>query len=716
MKKNLLMALCMVSAMTVFAANPSSGAQSDATIFGLKGKVESAKTDKLGFSLVFDADGNIKDNFGLYDLITGRWTWNEIQKRTKTGFVANCDDFGDFSVVVTNNKITKMVFDHLKEGSKSTRTYTYDSKGNLSNVQEVYTYYTEEQMEYGANVYGVDEYNRELARLQQEYQRKLMNGTFLSAAAAQRWLENAERRLRDKLNGVGVNTYARTKKTKHTKTVKIKYSDYVTDDFGNWISRSYSMDEDGSQSEGVQQQTIKYESLFWSEFYWNKLEPEGDLDKIEAFFLNPNCHETYKKKASDYWNEHIFAKIDKNDIDGLCLVSKKEIMNDVNKEKAMNMLREYFYTNKVLPTRDFAQVANMKDMTYKDVAVFDNEYKNKITALSNKLRGDSIAFLTDMAKKAFDSKKYAAAERTSNALLKIDNGNGFAKNMCQEARYQLVLEKESNNTVEEDDYTGFLNQYAYSSHVDEIKNKRALYASSLFSAETPEQELHRVHNLQTTDAETEKIVDKRYKKWMFKKNHGRFFRVGFGGEFGAGGANTIAGGEVGVRLGYTAHVINGTIGVKYNFLTYTSQMFKKPKEAGKAFFERQYLSVPLMLRFNLKHGYYGSTYIGVGAELNVSNLSSRLRDVDDVKEKEFAKKTMSVSPRVAFGGYILGLEMELYATYDNNNHFNKEFIETYNVGGQPVKNVCEEKAFQKQVEVKDFLDKVHGGLAIRFWF
>ncbi len=717
MKKELFTLLCLFGVLSAFGANPKPATKNDLTSFGFKGKVESASADE-DIDVRFDENGNISGTFSLFDLYTGKWTYNNtVVKRTNTGFVSSSDDFGDFTVTVANNKVTKMVFDHLKNDSKSIRTYTYDRQGYLSKVQETFTYFTEEKLEAGYNITGTDAYYRELEKLRAECQRKMLT---MSPQEAQQWYDNAVIRLQNRLNGIDVNGYARVKKQKHVKTTKISYSNYVFDDFGNWVSRDYVKEEDGKTTKGVQKQEIKYESLFWSEFYWKKLEPEGNLRKIEAFVLNKNCHKSYQDIATRYWNEHILAevkRVDNNNRDSLCHVAKSPIISHTNKEKVLNIVREDLYTNMVQPIRDYARVDDMKNMTYSDFDIFDDVYKKKIEQLSLQLRQDSITFLTNKANKEFEGKNYMAAERTCKGLLIIDPANSLAKEISQEANYQIVLAKEANNTVNENDYINFINLYSYSSHINELLDKRALYASNLFNRQTSGEELERVHNLQTVDKKVTKTVNKRYRKWMFKKNHGRFFRIGLGGEYGVGGANAIASGELGVRLGYTANLINGTIGIKYNYLTRTSSSFKKPKEAGNAFFERQYLSVPLMLRFNLKHGYHGSTYVGLGAELNVANLKTLLRDVnEDIKENEFAKKDMSLSPRIAFGGYLVGLEVELFATYDNENHFNKDYIETYQLNGQPVKNVCNEKSYQKQVEPKDFLDKIHGGLAIRLWF
>ena len=739
--RKLLLALSTV--LTVgLSAQPK-----DASLFGYKGKVKTAtvKTsanDLERFSIRFDDNGGIVGEYTDYEHVSGMRVQHQLTKRTRNS-ITGLTLSEKFTMTIANNRITKTVY-RGDDNYSLTRTFTYNTDGRLTKIDEVEVSYTTEVVlnngfndaqriandvksdaQQNANTMMSDaqqnanELYADIMRNPLDYEGAANRAAERNNAAANRAAERnnaAANRAANRINAAASRMGPRERKVKHTNRATITFSNYQFDDFGNWTSRTVT-DKDGVCEES---QIIEYDKEFWSQFYWERLHPTGDLRRIEAFALNQNCSDNYKKLASNFWNERILAeveRVDKNNRDTLCHVAKSRIISETNKEKALNIVREDLYANVVMPIRDYARVDGMKNMSYNDFSIFDNIYKKKIEQLSQQLRQDSITFLSGKAKKEFEVRDYVSAEKTCKGLLIIDPANSLAKEISQEANYQIVLTKEANNTVNENDYTNFIEQYSYSSHMNEILDKRALYASSLFNKLTSEEELDRVHNLQTVDQKATKTVNKRYRKWMFKKNHGRFFRIGLGGEFGVGGANAIASGELGVRLGYTANLINGTIGFKYNYLTSTSQMFEKPKEVGDAFFERHYLSVPLMLRFNLKHGYHGSTYVGLGAELNVANLKTLLRDVNEyIKEKEFAKKDMSLSPRIAFGGYLVGIEVELFATYDNENHFNKDYIETYQLNGQPVKNVCNEKSYQKQVEPKDFLDKIHGGLAIRLWF
>ena len=709
MGKKTLLTICVIVFTTLVSAQTT-----DLSLLGFKGKVIGANINYGNHgSCTFDNEGNLTDKLHLWNGTDEKTYDVVVDKRSKKGLSGE-SDYGKFNATVSNNHISKIVITGTQNNYPSTYTctYTYDKQGNLVKVNEVFVFYKDEGIEYGGGVYGVDNYQRELNNISAEYQRKLMSG--MTRTQAQNWYNNAVARLNRAIQGVGVNAYARTKKTKKTVKSEYTYSNYEFDDFGNWISRTYQKGTDIQK----QSQTINYEPEFWSQFYWDRLEKEGDLQKIETFFLNRITTSRYKELSSNYWNDRILdevAKKNNNDLDILCDLTKKTIASDAVKEQALEIVRNKTFNNDVMAERDYRRVLQMKDLQRRDIFVFNNIYRQKIDARSESLRTDSIAFLINKAKQEFESAKYQQAIATSKGILTIDPQNETADNMCQESSYRIILSKEADNNVNESDYASFIDEYNTSSHVIEIQNKRALYASSLFNRETSNGELRRVNEL-PTDESTHKIVEKRYKKWMFKNNHGNFFHVGLDGEFAIGGANTIASGGLLLRFGYTANILNVVTGLKYNYLTSTSQMFKNPEEAGKAYFEKQYLSIPLIARFNLKHGYNGCTYIGIGTDINICSLSTKLRDVKDIKKEKFGNNDITFSPRISFGGRLLGVELELFAAYDSSNPFNEKYIKTYMRNGQNIKNACDKDSYDKQIKSNKFIDKCRGGLAIMLWF
>ncbi|MCR5140767.1 MAG: hypothetical protein K6B45_11485 [Bacteroidaceae bacterium] len=712
--------------------------------FGFKGKVEKAQIysdNEMRCSYSFDSlDGILVNPYIEFDE-TERKLFNEnYVSLNKGGFNGVSDKYGPFTVSLKNNLISKVVFKNVDENSGTyTRTFTYDKDGHLTKLNELYIYYTVEGVEYGANISGMDQYTRETNQALneysqnvnnslEEYQRDLARNPLNYMDAANRAsnqinnsASNAANRITNAAGGVGVNAYANTKKKKHTVVLDVYYSNYVFDEFGNWTSRT-STSKNGTFSE---LQIIEYESDFWSNYFWEKLQKEGDLWKIEAFFNHPKCSKKCKKLASSYWNERILDEIKINyncSLDSLVRVSSSSIIEPNVKEDALNIVREAIFKEKVLTLRDFSAVPQMKDFSYDinrkgiSVPLFNDEYKKKITAHSENLRADSIAKLTDAATAQFKANDFSSALKTSENLLNIDENNDYAKNMAQEACFELISAKENDNTIKEEDYENFINSYSYSPHLKELQNRRALYASSFFNKSTTNEELERVVSL-PTDEMTRKEVNKRYKKWKYRINRGKFFHLGLGGEYAVGLANSVAGGELTMRLGYTINFVNVTAGLKYNYLTSTPQSFAAPSEAGKGYFERQYLSAPVMLRFNVKRDYSDATYIAAGAEFNFANFSSKLRDINDIKDDNFANKNMVISPRFAFGGRLFGIELELFATYDKDNLFNVEYIENYTLeNGQSIQTACEKDSYEKQIKSNNFLDKVRGGLSLRLWF
>lgn len=703
MKKKLL-TFCMIVATSFVNAQTT-----DVSLFGFKGKVTGASINAGTFgSFSFGVDGNANNKIYLWDGTEEKCYEVSINKRTKNG-ISGESDYGKFSATIANNHITKITITGEKNNYPSTYTctYSYDKKGNLVKVNEVFVYYKDEGIEYGGGVYGVDNYQRELQKAAEQYQRDLLT----NPARAQAAYDKAVARITRAQQGVGVSTYARTKKTKKTVKAEYTYSNYEFDDFGNWVSRIYKKGTDYR----TQNQTINYDPDFWSQFYWERLEKEGDLRKIEAFYLHPITTNKYKDLASKYWNEHILAEVAQkysNNLDTLCRMAGKAIIFDTVKEQALDIVRDQMFNNDVMTERDYKRVSQMKDLRRQNVIVFNDIYRKKIDTQSEKLRTDSVKFLTNKAQQEFESTRYQQALATSKGILIIDPQNETAANLCQESSYRMILSKETENSIQESDYVSFIDEYNTSDHVPEIQNKRALYASSLFNRETSNEELERVNAL-PTDELTHKTVNKRYKKWMFKNNRGNFFHIGIGGEFAYGPVNTVASGELTTRFGYTANLLNLTVGLKYNYLTSSSQMFKSPKELGSAYFDRQYLSIPIMLRFNFLHGYNGSSYFAAGTELNISTLSAKLRNVEDIDDKKFANDNISFTPRIALGGRFFGLEIELFATYDVDNPFNVDYIKNY---GENIQTLCDKDVYDKQINGEDFFDKVRGGIALRLWF
>lgn len=713
-----------VASLLLCSIATSIGAQSDLNLMGLSGKINGTSIylgDDFRYKNTYDGKGNFVD----FNLERIYYTYPAtVTKRTNGGFqgLVNIENQScTFKVTKSKGRITKVVFDDGK--GTLTRSYTY-SNGNLTQVNENYVYYTEDEIEYGANYTGLENYANELEAATDDYYNdlekiadnplNLLNPAKTSNKIAKS-ANKASNRIAKAAAGVGVNSYVRTKKTKHEDKHIILYKDYVFDDFGNWVSRLTSRDG-GSYKPEIQ--SIQYDKDFWSEFYWKKLEPMGDLYRIEAFATNLMCSDKYKQLAVDYWNSRILKEVAQkhgNNLDSLCHVSLSPIISKDNKEKAMNYVREQVWEREVLPIRDFSLVPKMKETKRMDMLVFDQFYNVRIDSLTNALRADSLINLTQKAQKEFDNGQMQETVLTANTIMGIDGKNQFAAGIKQKAEYKILETKEADNTIEENDYTAFLDNYPNTDCKEKLEDSRILLASSSFNQNTTEDEFNRVLAMPATES-AHKEVEKRAKKWRFKINRGRFFHVGIEGNFAVGASNSITGGGLLLRLGYTANYLNFVTGVKVNYLTSTSKMFKQPKEAGDGYFDRLYLSIPAMFQLNVKRGYKGCTYVGLGADINVSTFSARLRDIENIKDSKFGNKT-SITPRLSFGGRSSFIEAEVFATYDVANPFDTDFINGYKlVDGSSISTHCNPDVYEKQIVKDGFFDRLRGGIALRIWF
>lgn len=690
----------------------------DVAIWGFKGMVMNAKitSDSRNYgSYSFGVEGNVSGSVSLWSASGNELCNLQIAERTKKGFTGE-SNYGKVKATVTNNRIAKLEFTGEKNNNKSTYTvtYTYDNTGNLIKVNEVYVYYVEEGIEYGSNVYGVDNYYNEIEAAANQYVKDIKSNPLNAVGAANR----ASKRIGRAANGVGVNSYAKVKKSKKTIKAECLYSNYVFDEVGNWTARTCQKDN----NKFTQYQTIKYEPNYYSQFLWSRLEKEGDLNKIEAFYNNSETTEKYKDLASEYWNERILNEVAEkyeNDLDELCLIVRKTIVNEDVKEQALAIVRADMYNNVVLKERDYAKVLHLCDLKRQGIEVFDDYYKQLISAYSNKLKADLILGLLKKAKQEFKSNDFPNAIATSKKILSIDPTNKQAADICQEASYQIVKLKEADKSVKELDYELFVESYPYSSHITEMQNSRALYASSLFNKYTSLREIDRVESL-PCDANTRKKVAKRCKKWRNREIRGRFVHVGLGGNFALGTDNSSASGELLLQLGYATNVVNFVTGVKVNYLSKDLRI-----EGSDPYFSKRYLSVPAMLRFIVAKRSI-STYLGIGTDISIGAYKSGFRGyVTDnngdykrlkIDDKAFANRGLVFTPTISLGISGRFLELELFANYDLGNHFDANYIKDYKLdSGKKLTLLYYPKDLKNEVDNNGFRTNFRAGLAFRIW-
>ena len=523
------------------------------------------------------------------------------------------------------------------------------------------------------------------------------------------------------VSGARVNTqggYTREKRQNHSQTYTRTYYNYKTDEFGNWTSRSFT-DADGHMS--VQTQTITYDPDFISSHEWNRLQQKGDLNAIEAFARLQSTTHTYRELAKQYWNERILTRVgnkqkyDENDLNALCAIAFSPIATTSTQDKALAIVRTTIYNEQVVPETDYQKVRQLADRQWDGNAIFDQMTRDRILARSEELRNGVMNELQQKVQTAFDQQQYSQAIEAADNLLAADPDNAYALDIKQEAAHRMLVAKEKAKTITELDYVNFIKQNPTSKYVPEAKNQRALLASKLMDSYSESQ---RVRNLETTDEATRRTVLRRCNRQRFKEFRGQFFRMGFSFDGTMGPANASLGAGLSMRFGYFCSWVNVEVGAKYNYLTSTPSITGGKHNYDGGFLDTHFLSVPVDLHINFARDWDYSWYLGLGAELGVAHFMSYFREKEPksktTKNNDIAYGDMRVSPKLSIGYTGKSTEVELFALYDNDSPFDKDYV-THEYGPNTTKPL-DKKSFDKQIVSDKFIDKCRFGLALRFLF
>lgn len=460
-----------------------------------------------------------------------------------------------------------------------------------------------------------------------------------------------------------------------------KFSDYKYDAHGNWIARKMET-KDGKVITEVQM--ITYEPEFLSDYNWKLTEENGDLDKVEEFFMDTVKNtKTYRDKAYEYWNAHILAEmVEKynNASDKLTHAASSKICSEENREKLLVIAREQIYQQQVLAERDYVKLRAMSELSDRDMKIFNVEYQNKILARSQSMYEDSITYLQDKIANELANKQYEEARTTSLHALTINANNETFLKLRAEAEYQLLMAKKENNTVTSADYKQF-----------RTDNPNSLY-----------------------DAEVAKLYDRKYTR----ENRGRFYHIGAAGEISFGKGMFESTGGLGVRLGWHCSIINFYTGIQYGgfgvFSKGESSDADEDTRTRGGHFTGQHMTIPLMLRFNFARSFTDNLYVGLGANFNVATQAYLgYADQDDnvhhFVDKNFYNKSAFITPRFAFGYSGSFVEFEVFGLYELGDVVNVSLINRH-IDDNP------NYKFDLEGINKQYGHRFRGGLALRFMF
>lgn len=458
------------------------------------------------------------------------------------------------------------------------------------------------------------------------------------------------------------------------------FSDYKFDQVGNWTERTVTY----RNVQATEYQLITYEPEFLSDYNWKLTEENGDLDKVEEFFMDTVKNtKTYRGKAYEYWNAHILAEMAEkynNASDKLIHAASSKICSEENREKMLVIAREQIYQQRVLAERDYVKLRAMSELSYRDMKIFNVEYQNKILARSQSMYEDSITYLQDKIAKELANKQYEEARTTSLHAMTINANNETFLKQRAEAEYQLLMAKKENNTVTSANYKQF-----------RTDNPNSLY-----------------------DAEVAKLYDRKYTR----ENRGRFYHIGAAGEISFGKGMFESTGGLGVRLGWHCSIINFYTGIQYGgfgvFSKGESSDADEDTRTRGGHFTGQHMTIPLMLRFNFARSFTDNLYVGLGANFNVATQAYLgYADQDDnvhhFVDKNFYNKSAFITPRFAFGYSGSFVEFEVFGLYELGDVVNVSLINRH-IDDNP------NYKFDLEGINKQYGHRFRGGLALRFMF
>lgn len=615
----------------------------DCTKIGIKGQVTSVELN--GCRTHFSETGKLEQ---LYLDSPSNYIVLSNISAVNGGFVGTWDGIR-VTVYTSGGKITKATYS--SGGATYTLTYTYNSNGFLATVRQTKSW-TERNSVRNAgsarvNTNGYENYMRQA-------QAALKKG---NTAEYQKYLRLAQNAANTANVSVRQSTTTTTTTQKSSNDSK-SYSDYEIDEYGNWVSRRASGNRET--------QRLNYTNEWKDKAKWEKdIQPRANLNKIEQFATSEALSDTYKKTATEEWNRLFMSKYAQKAFsqEDLIAYADKEIMTKENKETVMRPVRENIYSKQVLPERDYVVLDELLQK-YESSYVLNQDLRSKITNATQELRADTIASLMAKGEKFMADKSYLNAFRCAREALKANPYCFEAKKLSEESNYQLVLEKEAYNTASDRDYYDFFVYNPGSRYEQDIKNRRTLFAYSLFNKDTSIEYMEDVVAY-GADEETVAPVLKALNKAKFVAEHGSPWRFGISSS--ATDGFTVG---LGVRYGYIQKLLNVYAGVEYQDI--------KLEGEDEVVMKAQRVTFPLLVKANLCDILDGRfLYLSAGVNFNLL-VGAKYNGNSD---KSIAYGS-SITPRFGAGLNITShFEVELYYSLDKKVFFEPNIPQFKNKNG-----------------------------------
>lgn len=664
MKRIVISLLLLMMCSTLLSAH-------DCNSIGFKGEV--AQVDCSGYyninSTLFTPSGELQQ---LYLNSPINYIILENISKVKGGFVGTWYPYGNnvevkVTVYTSGDKITKATYTF--EGKSCTLTYSYSPDGFLkeTDVTKKWTERTTviDQGSARVNTNGYEYY----------WKKALEAAAKGNMTAYYSYWKKAKKAAQSARVSVKQNS-TRTISTPKSEEYSESYFEYEFDEFGNWISRRR---RNPGHPDSYQKQTIHYTNEWLDKNIWEKeVVPNANLDRLERFITEESRSETYKKMATEEWNRLFMSKYEQKTwgTEELIVYADKSVMTVGNRETVLGPVRETIYSQNILPERDYSVLESMLNK-YKKSTVLNQDLKTKLKGAIAKLRTDSVNSLVKTGNALLAEKSYTEALKCARSALHIDSKSLEAKNLSEEANYQLVLEKEKAKTISDADYIMFLEYNPKSKYEQYIKNQRTKLAYSLFNKNTSIDDIKRVLAF-GADESVAAPVAKKLKKAEFREEHGGpwSFALSGGMNFKSKTKNIMPFNVgAGVRFGYMDWVLNGYLGAEYQQL---EMDYLKEDDTKADLIKVQRVTFPLILKIN-PFKMFGERimYISAGGNYNLLIGAKYLGK----KDNKIAYKS-SITPRFAIGFNITPyIEAEMYYSMDKKVFYEDKVPDLKNENG-----------------------------------
>lgn len=546
----------------------------------------------------------------------------------------------------------------------------------------------------------------------------------------------------------------------------LKYSNYKTDAYGNWISRSVSERQEtydwwsGNNKKKVKTKNYtEKRSLTYIEGFcewnnaWPSVKANGNLSKIEQFITSPLSAENIRTEARSCWNREVLenAKAGKYTSQKILEYANMPIASSVV-DQLYKIARQKIFEEEVMKETHYIEVQKYVNMEYANRDVFDDEYKQKIRSRAQELRAKSIESLTESVQQAFKNGDYNKVVDDCNKLLAIEPNSEETRRMLMEGEYKLLIEKANNTGINVAVCESFLHRYSsytdspYLVQIGDLMIKKVLSTSSDYDvhqyysmlqkcsdvpmsqsvkqdyltqlSKTTKLHLSAKENEERQKAlEKEKVKKQRersLKKEKNRANRGNFVGVTGGINMGFSRCEMFGGVEAGMRFGYRYQLLNLWAGAKYEL---NSGYMMASVEEPAGYLTCNTLDIPFVLRLNLSRSYTFDFFMGLGAEYSMP-LKGRYAVLvpgtkTDTEPAEYDRSSKSkdyvggafIAPRLSFGFSYKFAEAEIFGTYNLKHKYNADNLRA--VG------VPELIGNQFELQTKG---KVNVGVALRFGF